>query len=230
MDRLARSRRQWPARIVGVLAILCVVSLEVKPLAGQAPQAAAESIAAPATDSTPPFTLDACLRIAAEQQPALAARRASLAAAQEGYRGAVELCLPTFLVRDLPIRRKQALLGITIAEASLNQAEWETVYAVTRTYFGIVYARQQQRVVDDLVNSLRFYQERVRDLVTKGEGPKEWSRSTEEKVTIYLELAEVRRDEAPARHRTSQGGAARSHRRRARLAPAHQRNRCRHRT
>jgi outer membrane protein TolC len=196
MGRLARNRRRWPARIVGILAILYIIALEMHPLAGQAPPAAAESTATPATDSTPPLTLDACLRIAAEQQPALAARRASLAAAQEGYRGALELCLPTFIVRDLPIRRQQALLGITIAEASLNQAEWETVYAVTRTYFGIVYAQQQQRVVDDLANSLRFYQERVHDLVSKGEGPKEWSRSSEEKITIYLELAEVRRAEA----------------------------------
>jgi outer membrane protein TolC len=142
------------------------------------------------------LTLDECLRIAVEQQPALAARRASLAAAQEGYRGAVELCLPAFLARDLPIRRQQALLGVTIADASLSQAEWETVYAVMRTYFGIVYARQQLRVVDDLVNSLRFYQEQVHSLVTKGEGPKEWSTSTEDKITIYLELAEVRRAEA----------------------------------
>ena len=51
--------------------------------------------------------------------------------------------MPVFLARDLPIRRKQARLGVTIAEASLSQAEWETVYAVTRTYFGVVYARQQ---------------------------------------------------------------------------------------
>ncbi|HLJ96787.1 MAG TPA: TolC family protein [Gemmataceae bacterium] len=142
------------------------------------------------------LTLGDCVRIALEQQPALAAQRASLAAAQEGYRGVQDLCVPTFLARDLPIRRKQSCLGITIAYAGLCQAEWETVYAVTRTYFGVVYARQQLRVADDLVNSLRFYQERVRDLVNKGESPKDWTTSTVDKITIYLELADVRRAEA----------------------------------
>jgi outer membrane protein TolC len=146
--------------------------------------------------SAPALTLAECMRVALQQQPALAAQRASLAAAEEGYRGAEELRIPAFLVRDLPIRRQQACLGVTIAAAGLNQAEWDTIYAVTRTYYGAVYARQQLRVVDDLVNSFRFYQERVRDLVNKGEGPKEWTTSTVDKITIYLGLAEVRRSEA----------------------------------
>jgi outer membrane protein TolC len=136
------------------------------------------------------------MRIALQQQPALAAQRASLAAAEEGYRGAEELRVPVFLVRDLPLRRQQACLGVTIAAAGLNQAEWETIYAVTRTYFGVVYARQQLHVVENLVNSLRFYQERVRDLVAKGEGPKEWNTTTVDKISIYVGLAEVRRSEA----------------------------------
>jgi outer membrane protein TolC len=126
----------------------------------------------------------------------LAAQRASLAAAEEGYRGALELRVPVLLARDLPIRRKQACLGVTIAAARLSQAEWETIYAVTRTYFGVVYARQQLSVADDLVNSFRFYEERVRDLVTKGESPKDWTTSTVDKITIYVGLAEGRRLEA----------------------------------
>jgi outer membrane protein TolC len=162
---------------------------------------AAQTPAPPETPATadgatgPPLTLAECIRIAIQEQPALAARRASLAAAEEGYRGAEALCIPVIIARDLPIRRKQAHLGVTIAEASLSQAEWETVYAVTRTYFGIVYARQQLQVVDDLVNSLRFYQERVRDMVSKGES-KEWTTSTVDKITIYLGLADGRKDEA----------------------------------
>jgi outer membrane protein TolC len=141
-------------------------------------------------------TLADCLRIAIDQQPALLAQRASLAAAQEGYRGVQALWIPTLLARDLPIRRKQSCLGVTIAYAGLCQAEWETVYAVTRTYFGVVYARQQLRVSDDLVNSFRFYQERVRDLVNKGESPKDWTTSTVDKITIYLQLADVHKSEA----------------------------------
>jgi outer membrane protein TolC len=134
------------------------------------------------------------LRIAVEQQPALAARRASLAAAEEGYRGATELRVPVLFARDLPIRRQQACLGITIAAAGLSQAEWETLYSVTRTYFGVIYARQQLLVLDELVNILRGYQELVGDLVKKGDI--KGTTSSFNKITVYLGLAEGRKAEA----------------------------------
>lgn len=175
----------------------CLLSLcGIGIVAAQTAPAAGESAPAQAAEAAAPLTLAECLRIALEQQPALAAQRASLAAAEEGYRGALQVKVPVFLARDLPLRRKQACLGVTIAAAGLNQAEWQTLYAVTRTYFGIVYARLQLRVLDDLVNSLRFYEERVRDLVAKGESPKDWTTSTVDKITIYLQLAEGRRAEA----------------------------------
>ena len=37
------------------------------------------------------------------------------------------------MARDLPIRREQACIGITIAAAGLEQAEYDTLYAITRT-------------------------------------------------------------------------------------------------
>ena len=151
----ATGRRHLRAVIQGGLANCVLLAIGIGSLPAQTHS----------LNSAPAHTLADCLRIAIDQQPALAAQRASLAAAQEGYRGLQDLWVPTFLARDLPLRRKQSCLGITIAYAGLCQAEWETVYAVTRTYFGVVYARQQLRVADDLVNSLRFYQERVRDLV-----------------------------------------------------------------
>jgi outer membrane protein len=193
MDNPSRHWRRRAALLSGVTTgiILFLGGLA----AAQAPPAPAETPSTEEAASGPPLTLAECIRIAIEQQPALAARRASLAAAQEGYRGAEGLCVPVFLARDLPIRRKQARLGVMIAQASLTQAEWETVYAVTRTYFGVIYARQQLKVVDDLVNSLRFYQERVRDMVSKGES-KELTTSTVDKITIYLGLADSRKDEA----------------------------------
>ncbi len=187
-----QATRRWHLRaaILGGLANCVLLAVGIGTLPAQTPTGA------PTGDTPPPQALADCLRIALEQQPALVAHRASLAAAQEGYRGVQNLLVPTFLARDLPIRRKQSCLGVTIAYAGLCQAEWETVYAVTRTYFGVVYARQQLRVADDLVNSLRFYQERVRDLVNKGESPKEWTTSTVDKITVYLQLADVRKSEA----------------------------------
>jgi outer membrane protein TolC len=142
------------------------------------------------------LTLPACLQIAIEQQPALIALRASLAAANTQYQGLEKLHFPAGLISpDLPIRRRQACLGIRIAEAGLDQGEWDTLYAVSRTYFGVLFARKQQKVAGDLVESLRFYQERVGELVKKGES-REWTTSTVDKITIYLRLAETRQAEA----------------------------------
>jgi outer membrane protein TolC len=181
------SRQQlWQILGSGLTALL-LVAFGTGPARAQVP---AETAAA-----EPPLTLADCLRIAAEKQPALAAYRASLAAAQTQYNGLKRLHAPPLVARDLPIRRKQACLGITIADAGLEQAQWETAYAVTRTYFGVLYAREQQLVAQQLADSLRFYQERVRDLVKKGE-TREYTTNTVDKITLYLKLAETRHAEA----------------------------------
>jgi outer membrane protein TolC len=148
-----------------------------------------------APSGTGPLTLADSLRIALEQQPALVAYRASLAAANTQSAGLQRLRVPTCIVRDLPLRRQQACLGIEIAEASLHQAEWETVYAVTRTYYSVIYARAQLQVAQDLTQALKFYQERVRELVAKGES-REWTTSTVDKITLYLRLAQSKESDA----------------------------------
>lgn len=126
----------------------------------------------------------------------MVAHRASLAAANTQYRGLEKLHFPAGLISpDLPVRRRQACLGVRIAQAGLDQAEWDTLYAVERTYFGVLYARKQLRVAVDLSDNLRFYQERVSELVKKGES-REWTTSTVDKITVYLRLAETRQAEA----------------------------------
>jgi outer membrane protein TolC len=142
---------------------------------------------APAASS--PLSLSDCLRIALEQQPALIAHRASLAAAQVD--GLDELRLAGLIERDLPIRKKQAHLGITIAQAGLDQETWQTIYAVMRTYYSVLYARQQLQVAREVTNDLQFYQQRVSEVVKKGES-REWTTSTVDKITVYLRLAETR--------------------------------------
>src|SRR5262245_49705749 len=61
------------------------------------------------------LTLDDCLRLAMQRQPALAAHRASLAAAEDGRRAIESLHIPAFLARELTPRRKQATLGVFAA-------------------------------------------------------------------------------------------------------------------
>ena len=104
--------------------------------------------------------------------------------------------MPDFLVRQLPIRRKQAALGISVASAGVDQAEQETVYAVTRNYFSVLYAREQllvgQRVTTDLNDALT----NAERLLKTGTGPKELNQNAVDKNRIYLQLAQSRLTDA----------------------------------
>jgi outer membrane protein len=187
----------WPrlraCLVTGVaVSLLAPLGLNVALAAEGEAQPEAPPAAAPADAA---LTLEDCLRIAAQTQPALAAYRASLAAAEVQYRGLKSLHVPTFLARDLPIRRKQSCLGVQLASAGLSQAEWDNIYAVTRTYYGVVYARDQLKVAENVAASLKFYRDRVKELVGKGES-REWTTSTVDKINIYLRLAEIRQAEA----------------------------------
>lgn len=139
-----RSPRTWA---VG-LGLLLLTATWVWQSAG-----AQEEVAAPVTVAK--LNLDQCIQIGLERQPALAAARASLNAAQSGYQAVSNLPLTARLVsRDIPIRLEQSCLGVTIAAAGLEQAEWETRYAVRRTYYSVQYARQQYAVVSDAVEKI----------------------------------------------------------------------------
>lgn len=114
------------------------------------------ALALPASGQTvvPSYTLDDCIHLGLDKQPALAAARASLSAAQTGQGALDRLLLARLVARDLSIRKQQAALGVQIAEQGLAQAEWETRYAVTRNYFSVIYARQQEALAADVIRKL----------------------------------------------------------------------------
>src|SRR5262245_33963721 len=85
------------------------------------PEAAPDSPAV----SPGPLSLEQCIDLGFQYQPALDAARASVSATYAGKRGVDRLKFAAILVRDLNIRRQQACQGVTIAEAALMQAEWE---------------------------------------------------------------------------------------------------------
>ncbi len=195
MHRRPRNWPSLPARLVGGIGI-CLL-----PLAGAAhADNDASNNPAPAPAVAPavaaPLTLAECLQIAAERQPNLAAGRATLASAQDNARGLDRLRVPTFLARDLPVRRKQAHLGVDIAAAGLDQAEHETIYAVTRTYLSVIYAREQRRVTQGVVDHMQATMETARRLVQAGS--RDVTTSSVDKVNVYLRLAETRVEEASA--------------------------------
>jgi outer membrane protein TolC len=103
-----------------------------------------------------------------EKQAALAAYRASLAAAEGKVRALDHLGLAGALRRDLPQRRCQAQQGVVAAQAQLSQAEWDTVYGVTRNYFSALYAVEQKRLADETATSLSDMEKRLNDLFKQG--------------------------------------------------------------
>lgn len=135
-----------------------------------------------------------CRRLALERQPTLAAFRASLAAAEARARGVDHLWVTGLLSRDLPIRRQQACISVSIAQAALRQAEADTIYAVTRTYFSAVYAKQQQKVADNALSQLKDLREATEQLIATAANNA--TRRDLERIDVYLPLVQGRREEA----------------------------------
>jgi outer membrane protein TolC len=141
--------------------------------------------------AAPVWTLDDCLRTALEKQPALAAHRASVAAAEAQKRGLDALHVPPlFAGREVPIRRKQAALGVTIAQAGLAQVEWETVYAVKRTHTTVRYARQQILIARDAANALTAYLQQAKAALDAGS--RDVTQATLDQITKALRQVEAR--------------------------------------
>jgi hypothetical protein len=148
------------------------------------------------------LTLRMCREIALANQPAIAAAQASLAAAIDRAKALEHLRGLASLSRDLPIRRKQAALGIAIAHGGLAQAEAETLYGVTFSYLSAVYANQQMDLADKIRDNLNDLRELVADALRAEPGKKAVSHPTvvlkehHNVVNAYLETLQGRRAEA----------------------------------
>lgn len=116
-----------------------------------------------------PMSLDQCIELGFQHQPALAAARASLGAAESSQRAVNKLIIPRLVRKDLSIRREQACEGVTIAGAALTQAEWETRYAVTRNFFTVQYIRSQAVVIDEVLDNLGKSRDRAWKLFNSGD-------------------------------------------------------------
>jgi outer membrane protein TolC len=101
------------------------------------------------------LTLADCIQIALDTQPALKAAHASLGAAESGREALDHLRIIGLVSREIPVRRKQAALGVGAAAAGVSQAEWETIYAVTRNFFTVQYARIQQEIARAVIEDLK---------------------------------------------------------------------------
>ena len=131
------------------------------PRSGRPSRDAAEE--SPPAGTNQALTLQACREIARVNQPTILATRAALKAACDRVNALETLRVPNCLARDLPVRRMQSSLGMTIAQGGIVQAEAETLHGVTVGYLGALYAVQQLRLTNDPDQGIR---RRLKDLQT----------------------------------------------------------------
>jgi outer membrane protein TolC len=159
-----------------------------------APEAQPAAPAAAPAEVFQTLDLAGCINLALQRQPRIAAARASLAAAHDAQRALDDLRIPTIIDREIPVRRQQACLGVTAAAAAVEQAEHETVYAVTRTYYTVVFAREQERVARGVVDSLGAVRDVVRQRV---EGAaRDVTNNDVDRTTSYMRQAQTQQIQA----------------------------------
>ena len=183
--------RRYRARLVGGVAASALLPLAAGAFAAEA-EPAAPAVTAPAVEARV-LDLSACRQIALERQPAVAAARATLAAAVARSEAVDNLHVPTFLARDLPIRRKQAAIGVVIAQAGVTQAEGDTIYGVTFSYLSATYAVTQRQVARDAIAALTDLNQRVKEAIKLG--ARDVTKDDEEKVGVRLLRAQARLEE-----------------------------------
>lgn len=109
-----------------------------------------------------PVTLEEAISIGLGNQPSIRAAQASLSASLVQQQALSRLRLISIIRRDIPIRQQQAALGVTANQAALTKAEWETIYAITRNYFTVIYAQKQLSLLNEVINNLKPVQDLTR--------------------------------------------------------------------
>lgn len=145
-----------------------------------------------------PLTLDGARAAAVANQSAVAAAQASFSAAVIRRDAVYNLRVPTFLARDLPVRRNQADLGVQVAEAGVHLAQLNASYAAAYTYLSYLYALEQEKVAADAVENLTDLRGKLlgKEKDKKGRVPEPEDRIAQLHVETYLNVAKARRDEA----------------------------------
>jgi outer membrane protein TolC len=190
-------RRGLLPPLAGRLLLLFIVCLATMTPAVQAQLPPAAPDLHPPPPPLGPLTLEDCVRIGLERQPALNAARASLASAQDQLHALENLRFASLVSRELPVRKQQAALGVSLAAAGVEQAEHETVYAVTRNYFSALYAFKQARVVREVLDKLGANRETAAGLLkVKGDPDIKVTPIDVSRLDVYIDLYTLRLQEA----------------------------------
>ena len=203
MSQQLPHRRRFHHLVLGSLAVPTILAqtpplrAEEEPVAVPAPASATPAAALPGDAK---LELPACRRLGLEKQPSLAAARATLAAAQARQQGLENMHLAGVIRHDLTYRKRQSCLGVQVAQALLTQTEWEIIYAITRTYVGVIYAHAQLRVADRALSetetdSLPFLRDLAANIYKNRTRPdvKAWN---VDQIEVLISIARGRRQEA----------------------------------
>jgi outer membrane protein TolC len=151
-------------------------------------------------ETGPELTLGECIAIAIERHPHLKAVMASTSASTTGYRSLINFgTLGTLISPDLEIRKQQAERGLAGAAGSYQKVHNELVQDATRLYYSAVFAKQQQRVADDVVERLEELVALIERILKEAKTPDELGGLTTEKLLVAkLGLLETKQLQATA--------------------------------
>jgi outer membrane protein TolC len=188
---------RW-SHFVGAAAVAVQLSGGVS-LFGQGNEVAPPKVLASNTTQAaaiPIYNVADCIRVAFEKQPALAAARHSVAAKQTASEGLNKFNVNYLFAPDIAQRRQQSCKGVSAAQAELTQAEIDTAYSVTRTYYSAIYARLQHDVAADILTKLELDRADLKRSIDAGAPG--FNTSMMDRLDIAINLAKAKQLEAEA--------------------------------
>lgn len=187
------SKTTLKSRIIqGVLLGTATLCLNVVSINGQE-KAPAPAASQPAKSAELLLTLDDAIAMALEKQPAIRAARLSYESSISAKK-----VTDTPLINFIPegkIRKQQANAGLNAAAANMQQVEMETKNAVNRTYLSYIFAKEQLKLANDAVETLKATYKVAEQLLASGES-KNVTKDDLDKLDIYVKLAESKVGEA----------------------------------
>lgn len=151
---------------------------------------------APAGPTKYTVSLHEAIDIGLRQQPTVEAARIMVEAAKHQLQVA-NSPLAVLGGPEIPVRRKQAELGVNVAQANLDEAELSTINAVSRTYLSVLFAKAQLRVAEEAYGHLKD----AYDFAKTGVEKKILTQTTQtdvDRLKIYVDIASTRRTVAQA--------------------------------
>src|SRR5207248_1546279 len=106
---------------------------------------------------------------------------------------------------DLPIRKEQAMRGITASAADLQKVHNEVVQDVTRLYYTVVYARQQELLAAEVAGRLDVFADVAKSVL---ESKKPGTMTPAKLDAMKIGLAEARTVRAQTQYGQKQAMAA----------------------